>query len=384
MGDPILLSRADLTALSRPTETATGLPGRAYTDPEFFNLEQRRLFARSWTCIGAAADVLAPGDVTPATVAGMPLILVRDRSGDIRVFHNVCSHRGLALVQIACTGRKVLQCPYHSWVYGLDGALKATPRFHGDAKGGGRALRCDTRGLRPVRTAVWAGLVFANVSGDAPVFDDWIRPLAERWPGFDFSLLRHAAAQEFELRANWKLVIENYLESLHLPWVHPALNTYSRLEDHYAFEAGENFVGQGTRVYQPVTLEGRALPRFPAVGDDRVAVGEYPVVFPNVMMGVHADHVFAIVVEPVAPALTRERLHIWYVGDGADASDYAAIRDAISTRWRVVNSEDIGIVQRLQAGRGSPAFEGGCFSPAYERELHRFQQLVARCLAAAD
>ncbi len=367
----------------RPTGEAGGLPNGAYTDWDWMRLEADQLFARTWTCIGLVSDVPNPGDVSPVTVAGRPLVLVRDKQGALRVFHNVCSHRGVQLVRAPQTGKPLLVCPYHSWSYRLDGALHKTPHFggHGDHTTG-----CHDRakmGLKPVRAAEWAGLVFVNLSGDAVPFADHIAPLAERWRHFDFSLLRHGETLPFEINANWKLVIENYIEHYHLPTVHPNLNRYSGLDVHYQITSDANYVGQGSSNYAPKDGAVGVLPMFPNLPVEVRKRAEYICLFPNVMIGCLADHVYSFIVLPERPDFCRERFDFFFVGDRALAPELAEARRTVAMRRFEINTEDIDIVERLQAGRASPAFDGGYFSATMEDTVHQFQRLVVEALQPA-
>src|SRR6056300_230136 len=117
----------------------------------------------------------------------------------------------------------------------------------------------------------------------------------ERWAEFDKPLYHGGADSKFQLKVktNWKLAVENYCESYHLPWVHPGLNSYSRLEDHYNIENPGVFSGQGTLVYRQLTGEGdRKFPDFDALSDKWDEAAEYLAVYPNVLLGVHRDHSF--------------------------------------------------------------------------------------------
>ena len=157
-----------LQRINNETGKATGLPNLAYTSPAFFDQERRKLFAETWTCLGQACTVPAPGDVVPVNLLGVPLIMVRDAAAEIRVFHNVCSHRGNELVWEACSVRKYISCPYHGWTYDLEGNLRRTPHIGGTGKHETEGFTPDAHGLRPVRAAVWLDLVFVNLSETAP------------------------------------------------------------------------------------------------------------------------------------------------------------------------------------------------------------------------
>ena len=185
---------------------------------------------------------------------------------------------------------------------------------------------------------------------------------------------------EIELAANWKLAVENYCESYHLPWVHPGLNTYSKLEDHYTIMVDDRFSGQGTRVYQLPDSADR-LPQFEDWPAEKLRYAEYIAVYPNVLLGLQVDHLFAMCLEPITPDRTRESLRLYYIGD-AGSDKHEAARHALQDSWRVVFNEDIGVVEGMQAGRQSPGFDGGVFSPAMDEGTHHFHKWAARAMVA--
>ena len=187
--------QARMRTVLAETAQAKALPNEAYVDPDFLAYERERLFEAGWACIGFGKDVPHPGDVVPRDLMGLPLILLRNQQGEIRVFHNVCSHRGVELVAEPCHVTTVLRCPYHSWAYDLEGRLKATPFIGGPGVNRCEGFDKSGHGLKPVRTAVWFDMVFVNVDGKAQEFSDYIAPLAERWSMFDGSLIRHGGAE---------------------------------------------------------------------------------------------------------------------------------------------------------------------------------------------
>lgn len=379
------LDETTLSRVNQPTESASGLPNHAYTDAAFFELERETLFANTWTCIGQACTVLNAGDVRPIGFLGVPLLMVRSPSGAVRVFHNVCSHRGNELVWEACTLRGGIRCPYHAWTYGFDGKLKGTPHIGGPGEHEVEGFDRAQHGLRPVRSAVWMDLVFVNISGTAPDFDTHIAPLQQKLYAFgkpkDYDRLRPAGSHgvlQLQLDANWKLCLENNLESYHLPWVHPDLNSYSKLEDHYHFYGDELYAGQGSNVYDFSRGSNTSFPLFPGWPDK---VAEYPTLFPNAFIGIHCDHFWTIVIEPVAHNRTHERLQLYYLGEGADDPAFEQSREANLKGWTKVFNEDVGVVQGMQRGRKSPAFEGGVFSQVMDKPTHHFNKWVAARVA---
>lgn len=383
VGLPAVGGWSTLSNIELPAYTQPGLSAEAYTSPAYLERERQTVFSQYWVCVGLASDAPNPGDVYPTNVAGIPIVLVRDRANTLRAFHNLCSHRGLQLVDKPCNARGNLRCPYHSWTYQLDGALKQTPHFGGYYKNSYDGFDRDSNGLTPIRCEQWLDLVFVNLSGDAPPLADYLRPVSDRWAGYDLDQLRREPrGVNLQCSANWKLAVENYSESYHLSWVHPALNACSRMEDHFAFDIGDLHVGQGSLLYKSGTIEGQSLPIFPdlaAIGKQTVA--EYITVFPNLMLGVHPDYFLVFTVNPIQPDLSAERMTFYFVGDRAMGPEKQALRHLPIDLWQATNDEDIEMIERMQVGRQSPQFTGGCFSPALEQPVYRFQQNVAKAVA---
>ena len=371
----------DLSDVRRPIAQANGLPNAHYTDNAVFAEEGQALLAREWAGLAVASDVPEVGDARPITFLDMPLLLLRDKQGQVRVFQNICRHRGMILVSEPRRIEGAIRCPYHSWCYGTDGQLVSTPHVGGPGRNTHEGIDRSTLGLVEVRSHVWRDVVWINISGDAAPFEEVHADLIARWSDFDQPLFHGGADSAFELevRCNWKLAVENYCESYHLPWVHPGLNSYSRLEDHYHIEAPDHFSGQGTRVYRQFTgADGGRFPYFAGLSAAWDTAAEYISVFPNVLMGVHRDHAFAIVLHPAAIDRTVEQVHLYYAAPETDAG----LRTANAALWKTVFEEDIFVVEGMQAGRRAPGFDGGRFSPAMDGPTHLFHDWVAARIEA--
>jgi choline monooxygenase len=388
--NPDMVPSVALDAILQPIETATGLPNLAYTSESFFAHERDNVLGKGWAGLWFASDLPRKGYVKPVEFMGLPLLILRNKQNEIKVFHNVCSHRGMLLVHDEMEVQGALRCKYHSWSYSLDGELKGTPHLGGIGQQKIDGFKHCDHGLKPVRSAVWMDVIFINLSGDAPAFDDYVKPLTDKWQPFlgDSGLERMRAAVngkglEVEVKSNWKLAVENYCESYHLPWIHPSLNTYSRLEDHYHIMYGDDFAGQGSYAYRLSDEVGTALPRFPEWPEEKLEQAEYVAFYPNVLLGIQADHAFAMIIEPQASALSLEHLRLYYVGDEAVGDLHAASRNATLESWRVVFAEDIDAVEGMQRGRRSPGYAGGVFSPVMDNPTHHFHQWMARKLQAA-
>ena len=381
---------AMLPELTAPLSTSRGLPNAAYVDPELFELERQSLLGRTWTAIAYESELPGPGEVKPVDFMGAPLLLVCDRDGGLNVFHNVCSHRGMKLVEETGRIRTAIRCPYHSWSYSLQGELLSTPLI-----GGGRRNTCPgfdnaQHGLKPVNFAVWMGIVFVDLSGGALPFDRFITPLKERWEPYlgddgsrQFRPGTTGSSFELDLACNWKLAVENYCEAYHLPWVHRSLNKYSPLEAHFHITHGEGMAGQGSRHYDLAETAGVELPRISGWPDENLKHAEYIALYPNTLLGLQADHFFSVIVVPQAADRSLEKVHIAYVGDAATDDRYAPCRQAVLDSWELVFREDILAVEGMQAGRRSPGFNGGVLTPVQDVPTHHFHRWVARAYTDA-
>lgn len=375
----------DLQSVLRPVETARGLPNAHYTCPETFAAERERVLFANWAGIGFAKD-LATGEAMPIDFVGLPLVAVRTREGAVKVFQNACRHRGMILVDEKKEVGGVLRCPYHSWCYALTGELVATPHVGGPGHNTHAEIRREELGLIEVRSHVWRDVIFVNVDGQAPAFADYAAAAISRWAEFEGQPLHSGpdSAFQFDVACNWKLAVENYCESYHLPWVHPGLNSYSRLEDHYNIEHPGAFSGQGTLVYRQLEVAGQRFPDFKDLPAKWDAAGEYLSIYPNVLLGAHRDHAFAIVLQPLAENRTLEHIALYYATeDAAQGAGFAQMRAKNTQMWHEVFKEDIFVVEGMQRGRSAIGYDGGKFSPAMDGPTHCFHAWVASQMVAA-
>ncbi|MBX2853640.1 MAG: aromatic ring-hydroxylating dioxygenase subunit alpha [Rhodobacteraceae bacterium] len=369
-----------LNSVLQDVSKAKGLPNRCYVDAGAFAEEERALFREGWAGVGFAHQVPEPGDVFPINFLGAPLLLSRDSAGTVRLFENVCRHRGMILVEEPRKIEGAIRCPYHSWCYGLDGRLVATPHVGGPGRNIHPDVDRGALGLIEVPSEVWMGVVFANLSGDAAPFREAHADLIARWAEFDQPLYHGGPESSFTLdvRCNWKLAVENYCESYHLPWVHPGLNSYSRLEDHYNIVEYGRYSGQGTLVYRPqLSEDGRRFGDFPNLSQKWDQGAEYVTLFPNVMFGVHRDHSYAILLDPQNVGHTIERVEIFYAAPASLSEGMRDLRVRNAEMWREVFEEDVFVVEGMQRGRGAPRFDGGKFSPAMDAPTHVFHHWAA-------
>ena len=199
--------------------------------------------------------------------------------------------------------RGTIRCPYHSWCYELTGELRATPHVGGPGKNIHDDIKRSELGLHEFRSYIWYDVVFLNIAGEAPSFEDTHAKLIDRWIEFNQPFIHSSTDSSIELvvNCNWKLAVENYCESYHLPWIHPGLNSYSKLEDHYNIEENGYFSGQGSHNYnQLMGKNDLTFDDFKNLSDKWKTGSEYISLFPNVLLGVHRDHTIAVVLQPLA------------------------------------------------------------------------------------
>jgi phenylpropionate dioxygenase-like ring-hydroxylating dioxygenase large terminal subunit len=220
-------SVSNLSSVRRPVATANGLPNAHYTDPQVFDAESKAVLHTAWAGLAVGADVPENGDAKPIEFLGIPLLLLRDKDGDVRVFQNICRHRGMILVDTSRNIEGAIRCPYHSWCYSTKGALVSTPHVGGAGHNTHKDIKRDELGLIEVRSHVWRDVVFINLDGDADPFEVVNADLIARWKEHDKPLYHGGQDSAFTLdvKTNWKLAVENYSESYHLPWIHPGLNS---------------------------------------------------------------------------------------------------------------------------------------------------------------
>ena len=386
-----IINKEKLDIVNKPISKAHGLPNECYTNKDYTLIERKKLFEDKWVVIGVASSLPEIGDSKPFDLLGLPLLIVRNKKNKIKVFHNVCSHRGVKLVNKPGKIKNVIRCPYHSWSYSYDGDLVATPHLGGMNKHTHQDFHKENNNLKEVRSFVWLDLIMINVNNNEIPFDEYIKPLSMRWgkfwPDKDRELIKHAddfGYFKLEAKCNWKFAIENYCESYHLPWVHPGLNSYSKIEDHYHIQGLPNrFAGQGTVVYNPILKGKIKFPTFPNWPKNKENIAEDVALFPNVMLGIHKDHYYAYWLEPISNEFTLEHMEIYYVGDQAASSKkFQSLRKQNHKLWEDIQKEDVDIIQGMQVGRNSPVYNGGNFSPVMDNPTHHFHKWVVTNLVS--
>lgn len=366
----------------RPSPTDRGLPNHFYVDPDHYVLEKSRLFHRTWVLAGVEGMVPERGAVVQADVAGAPIFFTRNAAGEIKAFQNVCPHRGTRLVTQDKQRAAMITCPYHAWTFDLDGKLKSRAHFFGPGVHADRHAEAlhDCEGLFPVRLAIWNGAILVNIDGKAPEFDGHVAPLAKEAEGYDLSSMRYAGSVSSTFDANWKLTIENFLDSYHVFAVHPTLDSMMTPDQR------KSSVGSGAFIFSDFlsTDTGKKvrddLPPIPGLPEELTNLSFFGVFFPNWMISIHPSYLLHWHVVPLAVDRTRVDVHAHFVGDAATDDLHAAARKNLLDYYVALNGEDEGICRNLQQGREAPAYDGGRFSPYWDGGTVHLARLVEEAM----
>ena len=360
--------------------TRNTLPGRDYIDPAIFALERENVFFKSWFYAGRAEQAEVLGQWFTIDVAGESVIVMRDDAGQLQAFYNVCRHRGSRLCDDAAGhSHGAIVCPYHNWCYNHQGDLIATPRIEEDE------LDREQLSLWPVYVDVWQGFVFVNLSKEKPTplrdslathFDE---PL--RFERFELDKLRIGHRVETIVNANWKIVMENYLECLHCPNVHPELiDTIETYQTGWVIEEGRDDGGvslpPGGTGY---TLGGKSplsvMPSMTELEVNSIYGGAIP---PNLTLDIGATGVMVIQLLPISPLQTK--VIDTYLFNAVDVAKLDFDPSPVSDFNELVAKQDFAVCERVQKGVASRAFKHGTLA---EKDIFVYE-FIQRYLKLRD
>ncbi len=371
---PSPVAATEVAETRKPTEGASLLPPRAYHDPDVLAYELEEWFAKGWIFVGREEEIELPGQYFLTQLCGENLIIVRDKDETIRAFFNVCRHRGATLLEEERGRVPRIQCPYHAWVYDLDGTLHK-PR-HTDML---ENFDLDEFGLYPVNLATWQGFIYVNISNDAAPLLDVLDDMPAYFERYDLAGLRRARIIEYDVKANWKAIIENYSECYHCPGVHPQLNKIT------PYNLGEWIPSEGpwkgswmpvTGEHDTLTMDGQLHGRKFIDGtteDDHKKI-YYFIAWPNMLISLHPDYLMTHRLIPLAPDRTYIACE-WFFEPESIADPAFDPSDAIDF-WDLTNRQDWHVCELQQAGTGSRAYTAGRFT-SMEAGVHAFDIHVA-------
>jgi len=360
--------------------SGTMLPAAAYLGEDVLAWENRSFFEAGWVCVGRADDLGQPGAQRAVGIGDDAVLLVRGKDGELRGFYNTCRHRGHELLPCGSQAQgSFIRCPYHAWVYDTQGRLHGVPPTHQRD-----VTDTDGFGLVPARVAEWQGFVFANVSGDAPDLDAYLSGLDAVVAPYDLAGLRRADSHEYEIAANWKLVVENYDECFHCPSIHPELCTVSDPESGVDVTGDGLWIG-GTMLLrdgvETMSLDGRSGgTQFPALTAAQQRDIVYLHVFPNLLISLHPDYVMTHRMTAREPGRTWIECQ-WLFPEQAwqrPGFDPAYAVDF----WDLTNRQDWAACESVQRGTASRGYRPGPFSSDFEYMVKSFVDMTARAYLA--
>ncbi len=371
---PAPIDPAELAATLRPLGSAHILPRAAYADDRVLTWELERFFDATWVVLGRA-DAIAPGSQRAMRAGSEQVLLTRDAAGELRAFYDVCRHRGHELLAVGSESRKrAIRCPYHAWAYGLDGQLRAAPRFDG-----GSGFDPGQFGLLPMRMAVWHGWIFVNPDGEADPLDDYLGNLDELVSDWEPERLVAVERHDYEVAANWKLIVENYHECYHCPSIHPALCRVSPPDSSRDLEARGMFAGGPMLLMdhaETMSLDGRSLGQpLPRLDAQRLREVHYFGVFPNLLLSLHPDYVMTHRLEPLAAGRSRIECEWLFPAEAVERPRFSPRYAA--DFWDLTNREDWQACEAVQRGVRSRGFRPGPLA-GRESTVYQFDTMVAR------
>jgi glycine betaine catabolism A len=359
------------------------LPARYYTDPGWYAAEMERIFARMWISVGRLEQVRGRGEFFRRDFADASVLVVGDGRGSARAFYNVCRHRGTRLCdQQAGTFAGSIQCPYHAWTYDLDGRLIGAPQMD-EVDGFAR----DDYPLHSVACDVWDGHVFVNLaprkhgnteaaSSPAPLAAH-LGELPARFRPWRMSELRMVWRVEYEVKANWKLIVQNYNECLHCPIIHPMLNRMHHYLGASNVPSTDTYCGGAMGFkegIQTLSTDGRRRRSpLPGLSNEEQSLVNYFVIYPNFLLTLHPDYMVTVTIWPQAPDRTR-LISEWHFHPDEIERPGFVYQDAVEF-WDVTNREDWAISERSQQGIASRGYTPGPYSNR-ERQLWEFDQFI--------
>ncbi len=392
------MSTPDLESPNRMARSAfeASLPRAAYVDQAFLEREREGIWWAEWVVVGREEQLREAGDFLSADVAGERVIVVRDKSGALHAHYDVCRHRGSRLTAAdqredpaTCltpgpSGRfkGVIRCPYHSWCYELDGAVRNAP-YLGEAE----HFDPDTFGLYPVALDTWGGWIFVNCSPErvtaGHTLATQLGEIAVRIARYPLADLRTARRIVYDVRANWKVIVENYNECYHCAGVHPEL---CRIVPAFRERGGSNLdwdngvpQAEGTFTF---TLSGVTdREPFPGLDEHERVRHKGELVYPNLMLSLSADHAAVFMLLPKGPDRTLVVVDFLFHPDEMAKPTFDPL-DAVDF-WDLVNRQDWTVCEGVQDGMTSRRFQFGWFAPMEDMSLDIRRYLADRLGADA-
>lgn len=353
------------------------LPSSWYTRNFYYKLEREHIFMREWICVGREEQIPGKGDHLVLNLHGESILLLRNDKGEIKAFYNVCRHRGARIcpahgeddsvlaLKGGIVGKRSIICPYHAWTYNLDGQLTQAPFMNDNPDFDMKSIH-----LHPVGVETWGGFIFLNLTPDqAPPFADTIAVAKRRFERYPLAELRIAKSITYEVRANWKVLCENYNECYHCGPVHPEL---CRIVPAFREAGGANLDWERGIPHREgattFTFSGESTRRsFPGLNEDEQVRHKGELVYPNLFLSLAREHVTFYILQARSANRTLVECHFLFEPYEMEKADFDP-HDAVNF-WDVVNLQDWAICERVQQGIKARVHERGVYAPMEDWSL---------------
>ena len=388
-----------LDAAARPLSRAVTLPAQAYTSEEFFEWEVNTVLRAGWQCVAHVSQLPRPGDFLNLDLLGEPLIVIRGKDGQVRALSRVCPHRAMDIMPAgfgydghgpaearpdapSCGHTRILLCPYHAWTFELDGGLKACPEMH-RAEGFAR----DAFGLKAFPTVTWQGLVFVNLDGSCPPFESGLGEATADLAAFNLPDLQVIVAREWDCSFNWKVLVENFMESYHHLGIHhktlqpmmPARDTWTEQERRHYVRAHLPYK-ESVRAEMRAQAErgdtGDGLPLLPGLDDRQQTEWGLFLVHPSCLIATAPDRVIWYRLQPLGPDRLKLLTTTLVPRATVGRPDFARVREHATKLLTEFHLEDMEVCTAVQRGLYASGWQPGRLSHL-EMPVWLFHRFIA-------
>lgn len=345
---------------------ARHLPGGVYSSPEIYAMEKDRIFMTHWLSVGRVEELPDPGDYMTFSVMDEPIIISRNEEGEISICLNMCLHRGVAVAR-GSGNTKDFSCPYHAWLFSVDGKLISAP--------GMKESEVDLNGrrLKPLPVKIWRGWIFTSFAAEPTSFEDYIAPYEKSLWWFQSGECKLAEKVEIELNCNWKFLVENLIDIYHVGIIHRSTFGGFVKGEKLKFELEPNGGWRTQYEARPHSKSGaQVFPTLPWAQDQPSGIACKAGIYPNLNISMRADSLRMWHIWPVGPGKTKVICYLLFPEAAFSIPNYEEELKKYRDFVAQIVAEDAVMVESLQQASASRFFEPGPMA-ALEEALHHLE-----------
>lgn len=379
------IQRGICEAAARPLNRATTLPAQSYTSEDFFAWELDHLLRPGWLCLAHISQIPHPGDFLNLDLLGEPLIVVRAKDESIHVLSRVCPHRSMDIMpegfgyeghgpaeardgKADCGHTRLFLCPYHAWTFELDGHLKACPEMHH-----AEDFCRDNFFLKPFRSEIWQGFIFVNLDGKAPPFAEGLHEMAADLAAFRLEKMKLVIAREWDCPFNWKVLVENFMESYHHLGIHhktlqpmmPARDTWTEQERRHYVRAHLPYKDSVRDTYRQFEAGGdfsNALPPLPGLSDAQKSEWGLFLIHPTFLLATAPDRVIWYRLQPLGPDRLKLLTTTLVAPEATLLPNFEHLAQQTAEQLTAFHLEDMEVCTAVQRGFYASGWQPGRLS----------------------